>query len=212
MTTGPTHVDDLEALDDHGVRYRPVRHHFGISSFGTVAWVGEAAGDLVVPPFDEGSAPAEELFVVLAGRATFDLDGETVDAPVGTLVHAAPGTPRSAVAAEPGTTVLAVDGRPGEAYDATGWEVWAPLVPLYDAGEWDELADRLEAVTADHPQYPMLVYNLACAEALGGRTDAAIDHVRQAIEASARFRDDARDDDDLDALRADPRFQALLAD
>jgi hypothetical protein len=46
---------------------------------------------------------------VIAGRATFTLDGEEVDAPTGTIVHLPePALKRSAVALEPGTTVLAV--------------------------------------------------------------------------------------------------------
>jgi len=42
-----------------------------------------------------------------------------------------------------------------------GWELWAPLVPLYESGQHAELASRLKAVIAANPQYPMLVYNLA---------------------------------------------------
>ena len=75
-------------------------------------------------------------------------------------LHAA-GTNRTAAATEPGTTFLAVGGSPGKAYDATGWELWAPLVPLYESGHHAELASRLKAVIAANPQYPMLVYNLA---------------------------------------------------
>ena len=44
-------------------------------------------------------------------------------------------TPR-AFAEEPQTTIIAVGGVPGKAYEADGWEVWAPLNPLYEAGEY----------------------------------------------------------------------------
>jgi hypothetical protein len=58
------------------------------------------------------------------------------------------------------------------------------LVPLYQSGQHADLASRLKAVIAGNPQYPMLVYNLACRENLSGRTSDAIDHLRQAVEAA----------------------------
>ena len=62
---------------------RPVRHHLGITAFGTNAWTARAAGDRLFPEHreDEGT---EELYVVLDGRARFEIDGETVNAPAGT--------------------------------------------------------------------------------------------------------------------------------
>ncbi len=189
-----------------------MRHHFGITSFGVTAWFGAAAGDPIINEYDEGSAPTEELFVVVSGRATYDLDGEQVEATPGTLVHTQPGTPRTAVAAEPATTILAFDGAPGKAYDATGWELWAPLVPLYDAGHYAELSARLEPLVAAHPQYPMLAYNLACSESLQGRSAEALEHLRRAIAGAEKHRDDARTDTDLDPIRDDPAFEQLLAE
>jgi Cupin domain len=113
-------------LADGRHHYRPVRHHFDITSFGVTAWVGAAAGDPIINDYDEDSQPAEELFVVVSGRALFELDGEQVEATPGTLVVTQPGTRRTAVAVEPATTILAFDGTPGQAYDATGWELWHP--------------------------------------------------------------------------------------
>jgi hypothetical protein len=205
-------VDDIGSLQDGDHRYRPVRHHFGITSFGVTAWVGTAAGDPIIDEYDEDSQPAEELFVVVSGRAIFDLGGEQVEVAPGSLVYTEPGTQRTAVAAEPATTILAFDGTPGKAYDATGWELWAPLVPLYDEGDHAELSARLSDLVAANPQYPMLAYNLACSESLGGRPTEAIDHLRQAIAASEKHREDAREDSDFDPIRAEPSFQALIAE
>jgi hypothetical protein len=210
MTHTIARLDDIEALADGRYHYRPVRHHVGITSFGVTAWVGAAAGDPIINAYDEDSQPAEELFVVVSGRAVFDLDGEEVEAPSGTLVRTPPGTQRTAVAAEPGTTILVMDGSPGKAYDATGWELWAPLRPLYDRGEHDELRMRLEEVIAGNPQYPMLVYNLACSDSLSGHPAEAIDHLRRAVAASEKFRADAREDSDFDPIRDDPSFTALI--
>ena len=126
-------------LSDSGYVYRPVRHHFAITSFGVTAWVGAAAGDPIINDYDEDSQPTEELFVVVSGRAVFDLDGEQVEVTPGALVYVEPGMRRTAVAAEPVTTILVFEGAPGKVYDTTGWELWAPLVPLYARGEHPEL-------------------------------------------------------------------------
>ena len=53
-----------------------------------------------------------------------------------------------------GTTIIALEGTPGQAYEPRGWELWAPLAPLYAAGEYAEVADRLGALDAATPQYP----------------------------------------------------------
>ncbi len=207
------HLDEVEELEDAGCRYRPIRHSLGITAFGLTAWTAHAAGDLVIHEHDEGDPTAdEELFLVLHGHAVFELDGERVDAPAGTLVFAPPGTRRTASAAQDGTTVLLVEGTPGKAYEARGWELWAPLAPLYEAGRYAEVADRLGALVAAAPQYPMLFYNLACCESLCGRTSEALDHLRHAIEMSEEFRASASDDSDLDPLRPEPAFSRVVDD
>ena len=72
----------------------------------------------------------------------FELDGDRVAAPTGTFIFAPPGVKRTAFAEEPATTVIALGGTPGKAYEPDGWELWAPLNPLYEAGEYAEAADR----------------------------------------------------------------------
>jgi hypothetical protein len=135
-----------------------------------------------------------------------------VEAAPGTLIYTREGTQRTAVAAEPATTILAFDGTPGRAYDATGWELWAPLVPLYEGGEHVELRARLEELIAANPQYPMLVYNLACSESLSGHTAEAIDHLRRAAGASEKLRADARQDSDFDPIREEPSFKEVIGE
>jgi putative intracellular protease/amidase len=53
-------------------------------------------------------------------------------------------------------------------------------------------------------------YNLGCAYALTGRKDKAIDALTRAVDAQFVGRDYLEHDSDLDSLRADPKFQALL--
>ena len=56
------HVDEIDELVDGRCLYRPVRHHFGITSFGATAWTARAAGDLIVNEHDEGDPTADEEF------------------------------------------------------------------------------------------------------------------------------------------------------
>jgi tetratricopeptide (TPR) repeat protein len=197
-------------VSDGRTPWRPLRHHFGITAFGVNAWTGRRAGDRIINEHDEAEDGSEELYLVLQGRATFELDGERRAAPAGTLVFVRAGVKRAAFAEEPGTTILAVGGVPGQAYVPGGWELWAPLRPLYEAGEYAEAADRATELVEAHPQLPGLLYNLACCESLAGRKAAALDHLRQAIDLSERFRSFASGDSDFDPIRDEPAFKALI--
>ena len=205
------HLDEIDEMTDGREPWRPVRHHFGITSFGVNAWTGRAAGDRIINEHDEAEEN-EELYVVLQGRAVFELDGERVDAPAGTLVFAEPGVKRTAFAEEPETTIIALGGTPGQAYEPDGWELWSPLNPLYQAGEYAEAADRGRALLEAHPQYPTVFYNVACCESLAGRTTDAIEHLRRAIDMSERSRALAKDDLDFDPIRDEPAFKELIDD
>jgi quercetin dioxygenase-like cupin family protein len=91
-----------------------------VRSFGTNAYVGAKAGDLVVEPHDEDEF--EELYVVLSGAARFTVDDETFDAPQGALVFVTPPSQRVAHATEDDTTILVVGNVPGKAYTVSEWE------------------------------------------------------------------------------------------
>jgi len=207
------HLEQIEEFSDAGCHYRPIRHQLGITAFGATAWTARAPGDLVINERDEDDPTADqELFLVLRGYAVFELDGDRVEASAGTLVFAPPRTKRTATAKEAGTTIIAIEGTPGKAYQARGWELWAPLAPRYEAGEYADVADRLIALVAAAPQYPMLFYNLACCESRCGRTSDALSHLGRAIEMSDEFRDSATTDSDLDPIRHEPAFWRLIAD
>jgi tetratricopeptide (TPR) repeat protein len=172
---------------------------------------GRGAGDRIINEHDESEPDAnEELYLVQRGRAVFELDGERLDAPAGTLVFVRSGVRRTAFAEEAGTTIVAVGGVPGKAYEPVGWEVWAPLRPLYEAGEYAEAADRGRELIEAHPQYSAPLYNLACCESLAGRTTDAIEHLRQAIGQSEQFRSYAKEDSDFDPIRDEPAFKELI--
>jgi tetratricopeptide (TPR) repeat protein len=205
------HLDQIDEIDDGRCPWRPVRHHFGITAFGVNAWTARDAGHQIINEHDESEPGSnEELYLVLRGRAVFELDGDRVVAPAGTLVFARPGVKRTAFAEEPETTIIAIGGTPGKAYEPTGWELWAPLRPLYETGEYAEAADRGRLLVEAHPQYPELFYNLACCESLAGRTTEAIDHLRRAIDMSEASRAYAKDDPDFDPIRDQPAFNELI--
>jgi hypothetical protein len=118
------HLDEIDEMNDGRCPWRPVRHHFGITAFGVNAWTARDAGDRIINEHDESEPDSnEELYLVLRGRAVFELDGDRVVAPAGTLVFARPGVKRTAVAEEPETTIIALGGTPGKAYEPDGWEV-----------------------------------------------------------------------------------------
>ena len=104
------HLDEIEEVTDGREPWRPVRHHFGITAFGINAWTARNAGDRIINEHDEAEDEdqQEELYLVQRGRATFELDGERVDAPAGTFVLARPGVKRTAFAEEPETTIVAI--------------------------------------------------------------------------------------------------------
>jgi tetratricopeptide (TPR) repeat protein len=204
-------LDEIEEVTDGREPFRPVRHHFGISSFGVNAWTARGVGDRIINEHDESEPGSdEELYLVVRGRAVFELDGDRVAAPAGTFVFAPPGVRRTAFAEEPDTTVVALGGTPGRAYEPDGWELWAPLNPLYESGRYAEAADRGRELVEAHPQYAGLLYNLACCESLAGRTADAVDHLGRAIDRSERSRSYAQDDPDFDPIRDEPAFRELV--
>ena len=205
-------LDDIEPGPEHDGRVpRNIRRHFDIQGFGVRA--NRAVGDgFVVGEHDElgvGATRQEELYLVLSGKATFNIDGEPVYAKAGTLVFVRdPAVTRSAIAKEEGTTILAIGGIPGEPFRLSVGEamhgMWAP----YNEGDYQGALDALEPVAEERPE-ALVLFNVACMEARLGRTDDAITHLEQAIEDDDRIRTYFEGDQDLDSLRGDPRFQAL---
>ena len=93
--------------------------------------------------------------------------------------------------------------------DARAWYLGAgALVQLGEHERAAEWAGRALAIDRDDPS---VLYNVACVYARGGRPDEAIESIKQAIRNGFGHREWLENDSDLDSVRGDPRFQALLA-
>ena len=197
-------LDDLEEIPvgTSGLRWKPLRLALGIEAFGVNAYTA-APGQEVVEHHDElkpsGAGHHEELYVVVSGRAVFDVDGEELDAPAGTCVFLEdPAQRRGATAAEEGTVVLAIGGTRGEPFRVSPWEY------SFRASAAPTPAEAVEIVEEGLERYPenaSLLYNLACFESLAGSADAALVHLERAVDLEPSLRERAWHDPDFDALR-----------
>ena len=201
-------IDDVEPLSvvDGTLAWRPLRRTLGVQAFGINAYTAANAGDDVVEEHTEQGLGHEEIYIVLSGRATFTLNGETADVPAGSLVHIPdPAVLRHAVAAEPATTVLAVGGKPGQAFRPSAWEHYFTAGAVAASGDLDRAYELVTAGLEEHPGNVALLYNGACYRALAGHADEAIALLRQAYETDPDgVREWAATDDELDSIRDRP--------
>jgi tetratricopeptide (TPR) repeat protein len=210
MTYSVLQLDDVERIPMADGIFRPIRRALGVTAFGVNAYSADEAGDPVIETHDETSAGAaghEELYFVAAGEAEFEVDGEQVPAPAGTMLLIPPGTSRGARAAAPGTTVLVLGGRPGAGGPISPFEYWYAAEPYYRSGDYAGAVEAASEGLAEHPDHPSLHYQLACYEALGGNREAAIEHLKIAYANNPATRDWAAGDEDLASIRDDPALR-----
>jgi mannose-6-phosphate isomerase-like protein (cupin superfamily) len=194
-------LDAIEPIPAAGVNWKPLRRTLGVRAFGTNAYAA-GPGEDVVEEHTEERLGHEEVYVVLSGRATFTLDGETHDAPAGTLVHLAdPSVRRHARAEEPGTLVLAIGGKPGEAYTPSAWEWYFEAERFRDPLDTEAALRLMDEANELFPDHLGVTYATACWLALAGRDDEALAALRRAVELDPRAREWAADDEDLASVR-----------
>lgn len=87
---------------------------------------------------------------------------------------------------------------------------WDSARPLYEAGNYAEAAAKGRELIEARPDQAYLYFNTACCESLAGQRTEAIEHLRRAIEMWDGCREMAKHDSDLDAIRDEPAFQALV--
>jgi hypothetical protein len=195
-------IEDLDRIPVAGVNWRPLRRTLGITAFGTNAYTADAGEEVVEAhdeaPDDESAPGHEEMYVVISGRARFEVAGEEFEAGPGTVVYLGePGDRRHAVALQDGTTVLAVGGAPGTV-TPSAWESWFAAEPSYEAGDYARAYEICATGLADHPEHPVIHYQLACYAARAGESDRAREHLDKALASGdPRIREWADSDDDL---------------
>ena len=211
--SGSAHISELKFTFPNNTSWAMVRTQFDIQSFGVNAWIAEEPGVEVIGEHDELGDRAgkhEELYFVSAGHATFTVAGDEIDAPAGTFVFVRdPAAKRKAVAREVGTTVLVAGGKPGEAFTPSPWERNSEGLVHFANEDYDKAAEAYEQFLEDTPGDASFLYNLACAESRLGRTESALEHLRQSVETDEQFKKNAVEDPDFDAIRDEPEFSAI---
>ncbi len=212
-------LDELEpaarlapgATDDGRKRF-DVRRTLDITAFGVSAF-SAPSGVVVINEHDEtllvGDAGQQELYIVLNGAATFEIDGESVEAPTGALVNVQPTATRKATATEDGTTILVVGGTPGKAYEPAPEEA-AEAFAAYTAGDYEEALAKQLVVVEKQPDNPVAHFNVGCFAARAGHADQAIEALGRAVEINDGIKELMATDDDLDSIREDQRFVELV--
>ena len=207
----PAPLSASDATDD-GRRRFDVRRLLDITSFGVQAFSAPSGID-VIRAHDEmllGEAGQEELYVVLRGAATFEIDGESIEAREGSLVQVRPTAMRKATAKDDGTTILVVGGTPGKAYEPAPEEATEAFA-AYNAGDYEGALAKQRVVVEKRPDDPVSHFNAACFAARAGLADEAIEHLGRAVEINERIKELMATDEDLDSIREDQRFAGLTS-
>jgi hypothetical protein len=184
--------DELEDVPwKPGLTLRPVRSRLGLKAFGAAGFVGREPGDLVVEPHTEEEGRGhQELYVVLRGTARFTLDGDTLDAPAGTLIAVDPQVQREAVATEPDTAVLAFGGPP--TFEPAGHEYMARVRGAVDRP--DEALAIAEDGLRELGKTPGTLYAVALAAAASGDAQRARRALDEAVARVPDLRREAQQD------------------
>lgn len=180
--------------------WHPLRRALDVTGFGVGVYSAERSGEMLVGPHTETGSSSnrhEEVYVVLAGRAQFQVDGETFELGPEEFLAVAPEAKRGATASADGTSVLVVGGAVGTVEPAP-YEHWYTALTATDPA--DAAAIAAEGLR-EFPRHGQLNYQLACFSALAGSLEVAARHLRQAVASEERAWEWLTDDDDLDALR-----------
>ena len=107
--SGITAVPTVTDGDPDDPDWYPLQHALGIDTFGVNLFVATRTEQVLVQEHDERESGQQELYVILEGRAVFELDSERVHVDTGTCVAVTdPAVRRSAKALIPGTKLLVV--------------------------------------------------------------------------------------------------------
>ena len=201
-------LDEVEALPTFGeLKWKPLRRPLGVTAFGVNAYWAGSPGDELIEEHDElgaGAGKHEELYVVIGGSARFIVAGDEFEAPTGTVVFVRDPAARRGGGRDrgehdcardwryPRATVRGVAVGVGRGGDSRPGAVGITQRPRA----------TIENGLREYPENPSLLYDLACLEALMDETEAAIEHLRRAVELKPEYAKDALT---RGGLRLDPR-------
>jgi hypothetical protein len=91
------------------------------------------------------------------------------------------------------------------------WQFHQESMKAYAEQRYADALDAVRRGLEQFPDQPGLNFNYACFSSLAGEVDdETFSHLRRSVELYEPFRQQARDDDDLAAVRDDPRFVEAL--
>ena len=100
----------------HGGIVKLAGAHLGVESFGLQV-LDFPAGFADYPEHDHAQDGQEEVYVVLRGRARFELAGDEVELDPGRMLWVGPGTRRRLEPGPDGVRLLAIGCTPGRPYE-----------------------------------------------------------------------------------------------
>jgi hypothetical protein len=68
-----------------------------------------------------------------------------------------------------------------------------------------------EEALGEYPGNALILYNIACLQALLGQPDKALETLGTAVDSWPAYKENAREDEDFASVRDDPRFQEIVA-
>jgi mannose-6-phosphate isomerase-like protein (cupin superfamily) len=185
-------LDDVEAVPGPAsLAWRPLRAELGLNAFGVSSFVASEAGEDVIEPHTEMDGRGhQELYVVMRGAARFTLDGESFEAPAGTLISVPdPRVHRHGVATEPVTEVLAFGG---DAVFQPAGDEWIWRVRHLLPDQVEPARALADAGLAEQPDSPGLWYVQALVAAAEQKPERAREWLNKAVEREPRLLDEAR--------------------
>lgn len=107
-------IDDMEAAFGGGMK--KARAELGVSSFGMQV-IDLPPNYADYPEHDHAQEEQEEVFAVLSGSGTMDIEGDQVQMSPDLMVRVGAATKRKIIAGPEGIRVLALGATPGKPYE-----------------------------------------------------------------------------------------------
>src|SRR4051812_4316149 len=106
-------IEDMQA--NHGGGFVLARAELGVTAFGLQV-IQMPAGFDGYPDHDHAESGQEEVYLVLAGSGSMDIEGERVEMDAETLIRVGPETKRKVIAGPEGIRMAVIGCAPGQAY------------------------------------------------------------------------------------------------